>query len=156
MQITDLKKYLVILSTILWCAITVLGWKNENYLICLILSVFIMGCYLMLGAANKGVLKQRFFIYPILSWAVVWIAAFVCAAYFADSYAGVVPPLILGLHPSLACIVGGFWFGGLLTLLLGWRVNKSDWMSSEDWDEFVSLIKELDVQEQKEAGLNGN
>lgn len=154
MQITHLKKHLIIISTILWCAVTVLGWKNENYLICLVLSVFIMGCYLMLGAANKGILSKKIFFYPILVWEVVWIATFVFAAYFADLYAGVVPPLILGLHPSLACIIGGFWFGGLLTILMGWRINKNDWMSSDDWDKFVEKIKELDMQEQKEVKWN--
>ena len=149
MEITKWKKWLIILSTLLWCVVTVLGWKDENYLICLVLSVFIMGSYLILGSANKGVLKKRFFIYPILVWAVVWIVAFVFAAYFSELYAGVTPPLIFGLHPSLACIMGGFWMGGLLTILLGWRLNKDELMSSDDWDEFVKKIQDLKKQEEK-------
>lgn len=149
MQITNLKKWLIILSTALWCVIAVLGWKNENYLICLVLSVIIMGCYLILGSANKGIISKKFFIYPLLTWAVVWTAAFCLAAYFADVYAGVKPPLVFGLHPALACIIGGFWFGGLLTILLGWHLHKDEWMSPDDWDAFVQEIQKLDEQAKK-------
>lgn len=151
MQNTKWKEWLIIISTILWCVITVLGWKNENYVICLVLSVIMMGAYLMLGAAKNNMLSKKMFIYPILIWAVVWIASFVLAAYYGDLYAGVTPPLILGLHPSLACTMIGFWMGGLLTILLGWRINKDEWLSADDWERFVNRIKELDSQE-KEGG----
>jgi uncharacterized membrane protein len=150
MDMRKLRGPIIIITTILWAVTTVLGWNNDNYVICLVLSVLIMGGYCMIGTSNKGTLHKSFFLYPILPFMIVWIASFILAHYFSVIYAGTVPPLILGFHPSLFCIVVGYWFGGVLTLLVGFVTKRDCWMSAKDWEDYKTTIKALNAAMEKE------
>ena len=151
MDMRKLRGPIIIVTTILWAVTTVLGWNSNNYWICLVLSVFIMGGYVMIGTANKGKLHQSFFLYPILPFMIVWGASFVLAHYFSVIYAGVVPPLILGFHPSLFCIIAGYWMGGLFTLLVGFVTKRDCWMSAQDWEDYKNTIQALNAKMKKEG-----
>ena len=149
MDMRKLRGPIIILTTILWILTTVLGWNNDNYWICLILSVPIMGGYVMIGTSNNGVLNKSFFLYPILPFMIVWALSFIGAHYFAVKYAGVVPPLILGFHPSLFCIVIGYWLGGIYTMLAGFVTKHNQWMSAQDWDNYKKKIQKLNAETDK-------
>ena len=63
-------------------------------------------------------------------WAGVWLVSFALAEYFARSFAGSAPDFtILGLHPSFACIVFGYWVGGVATLTVGFSRRRRLWMT---------------------------
>ena len=143
MNMRKLRDPIIIVTTILWGLTTVLGWNNENYWICLLLCVPIIGGYASIGASNGGTLNKSFFMYPILPFMIVWALSFVGAHYYAVKYMGAVPPLILGFHPSLFCIVVGFWMGGLLTLLVGFVTKHDMWMSRQNWEDYKKAIQAL-------------
>lgn len=152
MRVDNKRTAFMIITTILWCVATVLAWNNDNYVICLVIGVVIMGIYYILGTANQGYITKGFLFYPIGCWAVIWAAAFILADYFSTAYAGVVPPFkVLGMHPSLACIVFGFWMGGVVTVLPGFVLKKDNWMSHKDWDNFLAKVKEIDDEPEGEV-----
>ena len=149
MDMRKLRGPIIIVTTILWMVTTVLGWNNDNYWICLLLCVPILGGYVMIGTSNNGVLNKSFFLYPILPFMIVWALSFFGAHHFAVKYAGVVPPLIFGFHPSLFCIIIGYWFGGVYTLLAGFVVKHDQWMSAKDWENYKQKIQKLNAEMDK-------
>ncbi len=72
--------------------------------------------------------------------------------YFSVTFKGVFPAFtILGLHPSFGCTVFLYWIGGMLTLNLGLYLNRDEWLSQKDWDDFCKKARELKAQDLKEA-----
>ena len=89
--------------------------------------------------------SRRFLVYPLLSWIACWAAAFWLARYHADLFAGRAPDFtILGLHPSFAWTVLGYWIGGVLTLTVGFVVLRDDWLTEQEWAEFKRKVAPAD------------
>lgn len=127
----------------LWCAVTILGLLGLWFQ-ALLLSVVLMTLHVVLGSAHEGRIDLGLLIHPILTWATVWMVSFVLAEYFARSFSGEAPDFtILGLHPSFACIVFGYWLGGIATLTVGFSARRSLWMSDGQWSEFTTRMAEL-------------
>lgn len=144
---------LIVLIGVLWLTIAVLalvGW----WLPAMLLSVVLMVAHLVLGSAHKGRIEPRLLIHPILTWAVVWVVSFVAAEICARAYAGVEPSFtVLGLHPSFAWIVLGYWLGGVATLTIGFSRRRHLWMTDEQWDEFIVEIAGMNAaREEAESG----
>ena len=137
---------LVLLIGGLWIAIIALGLLGL-WFPALLLSVPLMAIHLILGSAHDGRISPGLLIHPILTWAVVWIGSFVLAEVFARSFAGGAPEFtVLGLHPSFACIVFGYWIGGVATLTVGFSRRRNLWMTDEQWTEFTTVVEKLNEE----------
>ena len=135
----------------LWAVVTLLGMTG-HWFAALLLSVVLMVAHLLLGSAHKGRLSISLLIHPILTWAVVWAGSFVLAEHFAGRFRGVEPSFtILGLHPSFAWIVLGFWLGGVLTLSLGFVLRSRLWLSENQWNEFTDTVARLNAERDGEG-----
>lgn len=142
----------ILLIGALWVVITALGLLG-SWFPALLLSVVLMAAHLVLGSAHNGRIRLAFLIHPILTWATVWVVSFVLAEFFARTFAGVRPDFtILGLHPSFACIVFGFWLGGVATLTVGFSRRRTLWMTDEQWDEFTDEVARLN---EENSGVEG-
>lgn len=147
MNIEKKKDVLIVLIALLWVSIAILGWKNM-YMTGLFLSVALMLLHLVLGASVKGVLSKKFFVYPIVIWAVLWCLSFYLSNYYGELFAGQKPTFnILGFHPSFAWTVLTYWIGGVLTLTLGFVKFKDEWLSEAKWEEFKQKVKIIDEKE---------
>ncbi|MTI69109.1 MAG: hypothetical protein FH751_02490 [Firmicutes bacterium] len=134
---------IILIITSLWVFITICGW-NGNWFVGLISSVVLMLLYMMLGASKNGKLSKKLFMYPLLSWGVLWIVGFYFSKYYADVFAGKMPNFsILGFHPSFAFTILTYWIGGVLTLTVGLNIFTDHWLSDEDWDNFKEKIKAI-------------
>ena len=128
---------------VLWIAVMVLGTMG-HFVIGMVLSVPLMLLHMMLGVAKGGVISKKFFVYPLLIWAVLWAVSFILSGYYADVFAGVMPSFtVLGLHPSFAPTIFLYWIGGQLTLNLGFYLLQDEWLSQKEWDEFCAKAKEI-------------
>ncbi|PKL24334.1 MAG: hypothetical protein CVV47_11360 [Spirochaetae bacterium HGW-Spirochaetae-3] len=131
---------------LMWLAILYMGWKGV-WLPAMVLSVFLMLAHMVMGAMHNGKLNKKFFVYPLLAWAVLWIASFLLSAYYADAFRGQVPTFtILGFHPSFAWTILTYWIGGILTLSVGLYACKDNWLSESDWETFKKEIAEIKAQ----------
>ena len=132
-----------VLIAVLWIAVMVLG-TTGHFVIGMVLSVPLMLLHMMLGVAKGGVVSKKFFLYPLLIWAVLWIASFILSGYFANLYAGVAPAFtVLGMDPSFAPTIFLYWIGGQLTLNLGFYLFQDEWLSQKEWDDFCEKAKSI-------------
>ena len=138
---------LIIITTILWIAINVLGWM-DYHMAGMYLGVVMMLLYMVLGVAKQGVVSKKFLLYPLSIWAITWIISFTLAEHYSLKFAGGAPDFtVLGLHPSFAPVVFLYWIGGMLTLTLGFIYYKDEWLSEEDWDNFKIKIESIEKEE---------
>lgn len=143
MNLKDKTTSMIILTTVLWVIITVCGWTGRH-VVGMVLGVGLMLVYMMLGAAKKGVLNKKFFIYPLLLWAVLWVASFILSDYYSNLFGIAMPSFtILGFHPSFAWTILTYWIGGVLTLTVGFVLYENLWLSAEDWDDFRNSLQEV-------------
>lgn len=143
MDLSNKKTAIVVLTTIIWIVITILGWYNY-YLISMILGIVLMLLYMMLGAAKQGKLSNKFFSCCLVPWAIIWAMSFFLADYYAGIFAGITPSFtVLGFHPSFATTVFGYWIGGMLTLTAMYMKFKDEWLSEKDWEDFTKKIEKI-------------
>lgn len=154
MKLTDKSvTAIIIITTLLWVIINILGWL-DHYILGMYLGVILMLLYMVLGVSRKGEVSKKLLLYPLLTWAVLWIISFYLADVYSLKFAGVLPDFtILGMHPSFAPVVFLYWIGGMLTLTLGFIFLQDEWMTSADWDEFLEKV-EAQKKEEREA-ING-
>ena len=149
MDLSDKRTGIIVLIGILWVIITVLGWK-EQHMAGMYAGVILMLLHMMLGAAKKGKLSSKLFVYPLLIWAVLWCISFFLSKYYADLYVGKIPDFtILGFHPSFAWTILTYWIGGVLTLTIGFILFKDEWLSEKDWQDFKQKIQMIEQSEVK-------
>lgn len=140
MDISNKRSAIIVIISLLWLVIAVLGWQGY-FLPAMILGVVLMFLHMFLGVAKKGRVSTKFLIYPLLFWAVLWALSFILSKHFSDVFAGQMPTFtILGFHPSFAWTVLTYWIGGMLTLTVGFALFKDEWLSDEDWDEFLEKV----------------
>ncbi|MDY0257638.1 hypothetical protein [Gudongella oleilytica] len=148
MDIQGKRTGIVVLIALLWGTISILGWNNM-YMPGLYLGVLLMLLHMVLGVSAKQKLSLKFLVYPLLPWAAIWALSFYLSDMYANAFAGVMPSFsILGFHPSFSWTVILYWVGGMLTLTWGFIMNKDEWLSSDDWDEFKKKVALID-QKQK-------
>ncbi len=139
MDISSKRTPVMVLIALLWLACVVLGTVG-HFVLAMCLGVVLMFLHMMLGVSKKGVVSKKFFLYPMLIWAILWLVAFVGAGYYFDLFNGVMPTFtILGFHPSFAFTIFLYWIGGQLTLNLGLYLYQDEWLSQADWDAFCKL-----------------
>lgn len=132
-----------VMIAVLWIACIVLGTIGQ-FVIAMCLGVVLMFLHMMLGMAKGGVVSKKFLIYPMVIWAILWLASFVLSGHYATEFAGVMPSFtVLGLHPSFAPTIFLYWIGGQLTLNLGFYLLQDEWLSQKEWDEFCAKAKEI-------------
>ena len=143
MNISDKKTPIMVLISALWLACIVLG-TTGHFVIGMVVSVPLMLLHFMLGAAKNGVVSKKILMYPLCIWAVISMIGFILCGYYADVFSGVMPSFtVLGLHPSFAPVIFIYWIGGLLTLSLGFYMNRDEWLSQKDWDDFCEKAKKI-------------
>ncbi len=143
MEVRGKRTGIILIITSLWAFITISGWIG-NWFIGLISSVILMFLYMVLGASKNGKLSKQLFLYPLLSWAVLWSAGFGFSKYYAEVFAGKMPDFtILGFHPSFAFTILTYWIGGVLTLTLGFYFFADHWLSDDDWNNFKKKIESI-------------
>lgn len=142
----DIKKNqttIWVLIAVLWIAVMVLGTMG-HFVIGMVLSVPLMLLHMMLGVAKGGVVSKKFFVYPLLIWAVLWAVSFILSGYYADLFAGMMPTFtVFGLHPSFAPTIFLYWIGGQLTLNLGMYLLQDEWLSEKEWNDFCAKAKKI-------------
>ena len=148
MNIQGKKDQIWILIAILWITVIVLG-TTGHFVIGLVLSVPLIGLHMILGFAKNYYVSKDAIVYPFGTWALVHIVAFIACGYFADLYAGVQPPPLLGFHPSFAPVVLLFWLGGILTVSIGYYVRRDDWLDEGSWEEFKYQARKLREKEEQ-------
>ena len=140
MHLSRERTGMLVMIAVLWLVIMFLGWQGQ-FVAAMVLGVILMLLHMMLGVAHKGKLSKKFFIYPLLSWSVLWILSFILSKVFSDKFAGMMPTFtVTGLHPSFAPTFYLYWFGGMLTLSLGMYILQDHWLSQEQWAEFVREV----------------
>lgn len=143
MNIKNSKTTIWVLIAALWIAIIVLGTLG-HFVVGMVLGVPLMFLHMMLGISKEGVVSKKFLIYPMIIWAVLWIASFILSGYYADLFAGVMPSFtVFGLHPSFAPTIFLYWIGGQLTLNLGFYLLQDEWLSEKDWADFCAKAKKI-------------
>ncbi|GAA0177710.1 hypothetical protein SH2C18_08880 [Clostridium sediminicola] len=149
MKIGDKRTGIFLVITSLWVFITISGWVG-TWFIGMISSVILMLLYMMLGASKEGKLNKKLFLYPLLSWAVLWSVGFYFSKYYAEVFAGKMPSFtILGLHPSFSFIILTYWIGGVLTLTVGFYFFSDSWLSDEDWNNFKKKIQSINSSKEE-------
>ncbi len=148
MSIRDKETGIILLITALWIVVTLSGWTG-NWFLGLIAGTVMMFLHMVLGSAQKGIISKKLLLYPLGSWMVVWIIGFILTQKYALMFMDSEPAFsILGFHPSFACIVLFYWIGGVLTLTLGLVKHSEEWLSTENWDEFVNKVKVIDQEQE--------
>lgn len=152
MDLSNKKTAIIVITTILWVVITVLGWNNY-YLVSMYLGVVLMFCYMMLGLAKQGKLSKKLLLYCLIPWAIIWISSFFLADYYAAKFAGIIPSFtVFGFHPSFATTILGYWLGGMLTLTTMYFKFKDEWLSEKDWNDFIKKIERIEKVEESNIG----
>ncbi|GAU78343.1 hypothetical protein [Fusibacter sp. 3D3] len=147
MEIGKNRTGIVLAITVLWVLITICGWTGR-WFEGLLMGVLLMLLHMMMGAAQNGKLDRKLFMYPLLTWFVVWIAGFFFSKYYSDLFLNMAPTFkILGFHPSFAAIILAYWIGGVLTLTLGLVKFDALWLSDENWDAFKRKMDQLNQKE---------
>ncbi|MPN00061.1 hypothetical protein SDC9_147255 [bioreactor metagenome] len=114
-------------------------------------SFVMMLLYMIAGAGLRGRLDKTFLLYPILTWFVLWVVSFGLVGYYSSMFRGSAPSFtILGFHPSFAWVFIA-WVGSVLTLAVGFYVNRDKWLSQKDWEAYQETIKGLNQQLSKEG-----
>lgn len=148
MSIKKYKDAIMLLIAVLWLVCMYLGWNN-HYVLGMSLGVVLMLLHMIMGVANEDVVSKKFLIFPLIPWAILWIASFVLSEHFAVIFKGKMPDFtVLGFHPSFASTVFLYWIGGMLTLTLGLFYLQKEWLSDEKWNNFLNKIKEIDGSEE--------
>ena len=143
MNIKKNQTLIWVLIAVLWIACIVLGTMG-NFVLAMCLGVPLMFLHMMLGMAKNGVVSKKFLIYPMIIWAVLWLASFILSGYYADLFAGTMPAFtVMGLHPSFAPTIFLYWIGGQLTLNLGFYLLQDEWLSEKDWEDFCAKAKKI-------------
>jgi len=143
MNIKNSKTAIWVLIAALWIAVIVLGTLG-HFVVGMVLGVPLMFLHMILGISKGGVVSKKFLIYPMIIWAVLWIASFILSGYYADLFAGVMPSFtVFGLHPSFAPTIFLYWIGGQLTLNLGFYLLQDEWLSEKDWADFCTKAKKI-------------
>lgn len=143
MNIGKHKDLIAVLIAVLWIACIVTG-TTGHFVTGMVLGVPLMLLHMLLGVAKNGIVSKKFFFYPLLIWAVLWILSFILSGYFAASFGGEMPTFtVLGLHPSFAPTIFLYWIGGQLTLNLGHYLYQDEWLSEKDWEEFCTKVRNL-------------
>jgi len=143
MDIRKNKTTIWVLIAALWAAVIILGTMG-HFVVGMVLGVPLMFLHMMLGISKGGIVSKKFLIYPMLIWAVLWIASFILSGYYADMFAGVMPSFtVFGLHPSFAPTIFLYWIGGQLTLNLGFYLLQDEWLSEKDWNDFCAKAKKI-------------
>lgn len=141
MNIKGKENALMVLMAVLWLAIMIMGWMNK-YLIGMILGVILMFIHMILGVAKNGKLSKKFLMYPLCSWAALWIISFSLSEYYAKHFAGQMPTFTVGgFHPSFAPTFFLYYIGGMLTLTVGYVVFQNEWLTEKDWNDFLERVK---------------
>ncbi len=126
----------------LWLAVWILAILDYYY-IAFMVSIVLMLLHLILGSTHDESIDITYLIYPLLAWAVVWVIGF-SLAYFNDLQAQAgTEKLFGGFHYSFGPVVYLYWIGGVLTLTVGYFVNKSKWLSDEQWNNFLEESKKF-------------
>lgn len=147
MKISKHKDLIAVLIAVLWLACIILGTIG-HFVIAMCLGVVLMFLHIMLGVAKQGFVSKKFLGYPMLIWAVLWLASFILSSYFANRFAGVMPSFtFLGLHPSFAPTVFLYWIGGQLTMNLGFYLLQDEWLSEQEWNDFCQKAHALRNEE---------
>lgn len=140
-----------VLIAILWIACIVTG-TTGHFVLGMVLGVPLMLLHMMLGSAKGGVVSKKFFLYPMLIWAVLWIVSFILSGYWADAFSGVMPSFtIFGIHPSFAPTIFLYWIGGQLTINLGFYLFQDEWLTNDEWDAFCKKAKAIKEKNSKEV-----
>ncbi|MDO5037226.1 MAG: hypothetical protein Q4E37_02885 [Tissierellia bacterium] len=131
-----------ILIGVLWVALWLLAIA-DYYILAFILSILMMLLHLILGSANNEKIDRGYLIYPLLTWAVVWAIGFYLA-YANDLVAQVEGGKFFGgFHYSFGPVVYLYWIGGVLTLMVGYYVNRKKWLSDDQWNSFIEEAKKI-------------
>ena len=147
MKISKHKDLIAVLIAVLWLACIILGTIG-HFVIAMCLGVVLLFLHIMLGVAKQGFVSKKFLGYPMLIWAVLWLASFILSSYFANRFAGVMPSFtFLGLHPSFAPTVFLYWIGGQLTMNLGFYLLQDEWLSEQEWNDFCQKAHALRNEE---------
>lgn len=130
---------------VVWVISMAMTYFGHGFAAMYLTPVIIAGHFLV-GLAHKGKIKKKLLFYPFLAWLIVFVIGIIGMQYFTFLYGDEVPAfLILGLHPSYFFELACYWIGGLLTISLGIYKYRDEWLSEDEWDEFLAIAAAEDM-----------
>lgn len=113
--------------------------------------IFVVGFmvlgHILNGVHHNGVINKKLLAYPIIPWFILYMVSMIGSVYYHLHFLDEIPTFyIMGQHPSHFFMLMFYWIGGILTISVGFVVNKEAWCSMESWNDFKKLIeKEKDA-----------
>lgn len=149
MNIKQNQTIIWLLIAVLWIVCIVSG-TTGHFVLGMCAGVILMFLHMLPGVAKNGIVSKRFLVYPLIVWAVLWLASFILSGYYGNLFAGVMPSFtVLGFHPSFAPTIFLYWIGGQLTLNLGFYLLQDEWLSEKDWEDFRKKVQSIKEKEAK-------
>lgn len=143
MKIKQHQTAIWVLIAILWVVCIVCG-TTGHFVLGMCAGVPLMFLHMLLGFAKGGVVSKKFLLYPMVIWALLWLASFILSGYYADLFLGAAPAFtVFGFHPSFAPTIFLYWIGGQFTLNLGFYLLQDEWLTEEEWEAFCQKAKQL-------------
>jgi hypothetical protein len=141
----------MIIITALWIVVVVLGATGLGF-VSIYFALALLAVHFFVGLRQDDRINRKFILYPFASWLILYIIAFVGMRHYAVLFADSYPTFsIMGMHPSFFFMVGPYWLGGVLTVMVGLYALRKEWLSSERWEAYLEKIKQLDKDEKKES-----
>ena len=76
MNIKQHQTTIWVLIAALWIACIVTG-TTGHFVIGMVLGVPLMFLHMLPGVAKNGIVSKKFLVYPLIIWAVLWLASFI-------------------------------------------------------------------------------
>jgi hypothetical protein len=110
---------------------------------------------MLLGSLRQGRVDPVFFCFPLCSFFLLWMIAFISAQHDALPFTYYAPEnTLFGFHPSFFWIAALYWFGGFFILTLGILKFHNRLLPPDEWEAFKKAIAELndeDAEHHEEA-----
>lgn len=143
---------LMVLGAALWLASLLLGLAGY-WFVALLLTIFIIHPYFIVGAAHDYQISLKLLVYPLATFTVLALAGFGGARYYSELFMGETPAfLITGMHPSFAAAFWLFWIGGFMTINLAYGLYyREHYLPDGAWDEFLEEVEEIKQAESESS-----
>jgi hypothetical protein len=126
-----------------------------NWFPCFYLVTIVITLYMLLGSLRKGKIDTVFFLFPLCTFFVSWVAAFTLAQRDALLFADRAPEYtLLGFHPSFFWVALLYWLGGFIILAVGIVKLRDRWLPPDEWEAFKKIMSDMNdgaVQHHEES-----
>lgn len=132
---------IIIFEALAWIGTCVAAMAGFAWAWIFVVGFMVLGMVLN-GVRSNGVVSKKLLLYPIIPWFVTYIISMIGSVYYHLHFLDNAPTFyIMGQHPSHFFMLIFYWICGILTVSVGFAVNRYEWCSNESWENFQELIK---------------